>query len=91
MPRPFDFALLSRSKDTAKNSYQLQLEKIQAFSIDSGVAFNQILDMPYWLVDDYYKKGAWNIKKAHNEVNDQIQKNIMQMLININSSLRNIR
>ncbi len=47
--------------------------------------------MPYWLVDDFYSNGAWNIKKAYNDNRDQMHKNLEQLLININRNVRNIR
>lgn len=66
-----------------KSSYQLQLEKIQSFSLDSDVPFNQVLQMPHWLIDDYYTHGAWNIKKPHSVKDDQIAMSVIQLLKNI--------
>ena len=91
MTRQYDFALLSHSQAIAKNSYQSQLEKTMQFSIDAEVPFDQVLSMPSWLVDDFYKQGAWNIKKSYNDNRDQMDKNIVQLLANINSNLRNLR
>lgn len=91
MTLQYDFALLSHSQAIAKNSYQSQLEKIMQFSIDAEVPFDQVLSMPSWLVGDFYNQGAWNIKKAHNDNRDQMDKNIVQLLANINSNLRNLR
>ncbi|MOA02990.1 hypothetical protein D3C78_1224710 [compost metagenome] len=91
MTRLFDFALLSHSVGTAKTSYQLQLEKMQQFSIDASIPFNQVFGMQSHIIYDYYKKGAWNIKKAENERHDQMQKNIQQLLVNAVQHLRNIR
>jgi predicted solute-binding protein len=91
MTRRFDFALVSHLRDTAKTYYQWQVERVQQFSIDSGIPFNQVLDMPMHFLDDYYNKGAWNIQKAHKENHDQMQKNLFQLMQNIFVQLRNMR
>lgn len=71
-----------------KTSYQLQLERIQSFSNDSAVPFDQVLKMPHWLIEDYYTHGAWNIKKPHLEKNDQIVLGVIQLLKNICALLK---
>lgn len=91
MTRPADFALQSPSLDTQKTCYCLLVEKIQQFSIDADIPFNQVLDMPMHLMDDFYLKGAWNIQKAYNESRDQIRMNSYQMLQNIEVLLRAIQ
>ena len=62
MMRQYDFALKLHSRDTAKLSYQTQLEAIQRFSIDADVSFDRALNMPYWLLDDFYKKADVEVK-----------------------------
>lgn len=64
---------------------------MQQFSIDSGIKLNDVFSMQSHIIDDYYRKGAWNIKKAENERHDQMQKNIQQLLVNAVAHLRNIR
>ena len=86
--RQYDFALKLHSRDTAKLSYQTQLEAIQRFSIDADVSFDRALNMPYWLLDDFYKNGPWNIKKSYKQNDDQIKLSVIQLLKNICNLLK---
>ena len=47
--------------------------------------------MPMHWLDDYYLKGAWNIKKPVTENRDQMQKNTFQLLQNIEAMLKGIQ
>ena len=91
MTRQFDFALVPPSMDTEKSCYQLRLQAIQQFSIDSDTPLGEVLKMPYWFISDYYASGAWNIKKEHNANRDQITLNVLQQLANTQINLRNIQ
>jgi len=64
------------------------MEEIQNFSNDSGIPFNQVLELPYWILNEYYTHGAWNIKKEHKENNDLMLKNISVLLSNLNSGMK---
>ena len=58
-------------------------EELQQFSIDASVNISDAMKLPYWVIDDFYDKGAWKIKKRHDE-------NHVQMLLNIQTHLENI-
>lgn len=67
------------------------MERIQEFSIDSGVPFDQVLKLPFYMLDDYYRCGSWNIKKPHALEHAQITESFMQMLKNILVVLKSLK
>lgn len=83
MTRLADFAQLMRSQGSQKSCYQLHWEELQQFSIDSDVDLAAAMNLPYWVIGDFYKKGGWKIKKAHIDIRDQMHKNIHDALIAI--------
>lgn len=71
-----------------KTFYQAQLCKAHEFSVDADVPLDQVFNMPYWMIDDYYDKGPWNYQKALNAKNDQIKIDILQALKNVTILLK---
>jgi len=68
----------------------LLLKRAQNLSIDSDIPLNEVLKMPFWFLDSFYKDGAWNIKKVHKENHDQIVGNVFQYLQNIQGLLKSV-
>ncbi len=61
---------------------------IQIFSYDSDISFDAVLDLPFFFIHDYYESEAWKIKKQLKANDDQMKKNEIQLLLNIQNLLR---
>ncbi|WP_171488521.1 hypothetical protein [Acinetobacter defluvii] len=44
--------------------------------------------MPFFFIQDWYESDAWKIKKRLKENDDQMKKNVIQLLINIQNLQR---
>lgn len=64
------------------------MQTLQMFSHDSGVSLDAVLGLPFFFISDFYKSDAWKIKKQLKENDDQINKNMIQLLSNIQNLLR---
>lgn len=60
--------------------FQLLMERIQQFSIDSEISIDAILKLPHNFIDDYYSGSAWNLKKAHIKKNAQMKEDLWRAL-----------
>lgn len=62
------------------NCFQLLMERIQQFSIDSDITIDAILKLPYNFIEDYYSGSAWNLKKAHIKKNAQMKEDLLRLI-----------
>lgn len=64
------------------------MQTIQIFSHDSDINLDSVLNMPFFFIQDWYESDAWKIKKRLKENDDQMKKNVIQLLINIQNLQR---
>ena len=64
------------------------MKMIQIFSDNSDISLDAVLNMPFFFIHDFYESDAWKNKKQLKENDDQIKKNLFQLLINIRNLQR---
>lgn len=90
MTRLFDFAFPTALQDFAQDCYSKFWEEIQEFAINTDSSLLDVLNMPHWVIDDYYQTKAWNIRKELNAENAKIHTRYSEILNNIIVGLKNI-
>lgn len=76
------------SQNNKNALYKDILMRIQTFAIDSDMSFNEVLNLPFWMLSSYYDDGAWNVKKVQKENHDLMISNAMQLMKNLISVSR---
>lgn len=76
--RRVDFGLMRQLQGSPNNYFQLLLERMQQFSIDSEISLDKVFKLPYYLIDAYYSSKAWKLKKEEKKKNVQMYIDILK-------------
>ena len=87
----FDFELIPQSQESAQNSYNFHWGRIEQFCLDTDMTLHEVLSLPEWMLTDFYQSEAWNLKKEDKGKRDQIDRNYVQLLQNVNTNLQNLQ